>query len=331
MTTASVRSLLAVGVTFWCLAGCAGLKSWRGNQASLGVCHLPPNPTAADIVEVVNGNTDRIHGYTSHTAKVRANGLSMNANVSVESESRCRIVVHSMAGTEVDIGSNDDLFWFWVKRNDPPHVFFARHEDIDIARDQLQIPFEPAWLMEALGVKPLEGDDFQVQHNDKKKQATLVSWHQQGDGSRLRKQVVVDTLHGQVLEHSLWKESGQLVARATHEGYFRDRKTGVILSKRIDIEWPQVELAFTLDLGNVEVNPSRFPESTWLLPEMKGYQVVDLGAEPSRNRPASHRSSPRQPSRQARTDQTEASLRRPPAEKSVADGQSSFTEPAWAR
>ena len=33
----------------------------------------------------------------------------------------------ALTGPEVDLGSNDELFWFWVRRNEPPAVYFARH------------------------------------------------------------------------------------------------------------------------------------------------------------------------------------------------------------
>ena len=33
----------------------------------------------------------------------------------------------SATGPEVDLGSNEEVFWFWVNRNEPPAVYFDRH------------------------------------------------------------------------------------------------------------------------------------------------------------------------------------------------------------
>src|SRR5262249_13984212 len=103
-------------------------------------------------------------------------GIRLMADIAVEKNRHLRIVVSSMGGNELDLGCNDDVFWFWAKRSPDRAVMYANHEQIDLVRDTLQIPFEPDWLMEALGVAaiPMEGTTLEPVGN---KTSRLVSNH----------------------------------------------------------------------------------------------------------------------------------------------------------
>ena len=59
-------------------------------------------------------------------------------------------------GQEVDLGSNAQLFWFWVKRNEPPAVYYCRHDQFATSQARQMIPIEPNWLIEALGTMEID-------------------------------------------------------------------------------------------------------------------------------------------------------------------------------
>ena len=61
-----------------------------------------------------------------------------------------------ITGPELDLGSNDEVYWMWVKRADRPAVYWGRHDQFyqSAARDLLPVP--PDWLIEALGVVQLD-------------------------------------------------------------------------------------------------------------------------------------------------------------------------------
>ena len=40
------------------------------------------------------------------------------------------IVTHKITGREMDLGSNQDIFWFWSKRINPPYLYFSKHENL---------------------------------------------------------------------------------------------------------------------------------------------------------------------------------------------------------
>src|SRR5207302_5337418 len=52
--------------------------------------------------------------------------------------------------TEADIGSNNDEFWYWIKRGDP-YLIHCSYQDLANGV-RIPFPFQPDWVMEALGM-----------------------------------------------------------------------------------------------------------------------------------------------------------------------------------
>ena len=53
-----------------------------------------------------------------------------------------------MGSSELDVGSNDELFWFWIKRNKPRALFYCRHDQFGSSNARQMIPVDPGWLAE---------------------------------------------------------------------------------------------------------------------------------------------------------------------------------------
>lgn len=238
-------------------------------------CRVPPHPTAEELVDYLNQNVERVQAWRASRVRLRANNIPLTADIAVEKERRLRIVVNSVAGNELDLGSNQDVFWFWAKRQQPAAVLYANHEQLDVVRETLQIPFEPGWLMEALGVAPipLEGTSIESAGPNLSR---LTSSHVNAHGRPMRKVITVDTCHGRIMEHSIWDASGRRIAHAQFTKHRLDPATGVILAHGIRIEWPQADITLVMDLGQVEVNPIGMPTKIFDMPHMPGYPVMNL-------------------------------------------------------
>jgi hypothetical protein len=267
--------LCLVGLAVLSACGCAGLRpAWPRPKVA---CVLPPNPSVEQVVAHVNANVDKVHGYRASSLKIRANNLPLGGHLVVEQGKRLRLEVSSLAGKEVDLGSNDDVFWIWVKRNEQPGVYYAAHADMDLARQAMPIPFEPEWLMEALGVVPLSTENVELE-TVPNGPLRLVSNHQLPSGQTIQKVIVVDPCRGEVKEHSTFDAQGRVLVRARLQDYRLDPGSGAMLARHIKLEWPQAEMSLAMDLGQVEVNPSSTPAAVWEMPQPPGCRLVDLGA-----------------------------------------------------
>jgi len=239
---------------------------------------LPPNPTVEQVVEHVNANVDKVQGYRAGSVRIRANNLpGLSGHLVVARDHRLRLEVTSLAGKEVDLGSNDEVFWLWARRNEPAGVYYAAHADMGVARQKLPMPFEPEWLMEALGVMPLSAEDVRLEGASGKGSIKLVSHHQLSDGQQIQKVIAVDPCRGTVMEHSIYDAHGQLMVRALLQDYRLDTTTGAMLARHIKLDWPQAKMSLAMDLGNVEVNPPAMPAKVWEMPVVPGCPLVDLG------------------------------------------------------
>ncbi|MFO0917320.1 MAG: hypothetical protein U0872_03275 [Planctomycetaceae bacterium] len=55
--------------------------------------------------------------------------------IAVEKANHLRIIVSSFTGNEVDLGCNEDIFWFWAKRQRPAAIMYAKHDQLDTVRE----------------------------------------------------------------------------------------------------------------------------------------------------------------------------------------------------
>ena len=115
---------------------------------------LPPSPTLEQVIDVVNRNSSQIRAFSTNHASLSGSGFpSLGASVAFERPRRFRLRAGTgLTGTEIDLGSNDELFWFWMRRNQPPAIYYCRHDQFATSQARLTTPFEPGWLIEALGV-----------------------------------------------------------------------------------------------------------------------------------------------------------------------------------
>lgn len=91
----------------------------------------PAMPTLAQVIEVVDRNNAQIQSFVANNATVSGPGLpSLRATVAFQRPRRfgLRAEVSGFTGPELDLGSNDELFWFWVRREQPPALYFCRHD-----------------------------------------------------------------------------------------------------------------------------------------------------------------------------------------------------------
>ncbi|MBI5761672.1 MAG: hypothetical protein HZA46_24445 [Planctomycetales bacterium] len=291
MPRMAVHSQIVLLLVSSLLAGCALCPRWNSSKfftqrnpyGPRARCELPPQPTQQDVVAHLNRNIARVNSWRCTSAKItsRERGavpMSLSAVIAVEGDRNFRLTANNpFGGREVDLGSNGERFWFWSPRNDPKHVFTARHEQLAQAQEYFPMPFQPDWLMEVLGVIPIDETEVTLEpYEPGARQGTLVAHRISPQGEPVTKLTVIDLCHGLVLEHSLVDQRGRLIAKATLRDHWPDVATGVVLPRHIDIDWPQARLGLALAFGAIEINPPTIPEPTWSMPVVPGFPPLDL-------------------------------------------------------
>lgn len=96
--------------------------------------------------------------------KIRDKLTSLTGDVFYEKDKNFRMYTYSLFGLEGDIGSNEDIFWFWSKRYNQSTLFYVKHEDIEKTR--LKSQYKPSFLIENFGLSCINDDcDISISEN----------------------------------------------------------------------------------------------------------------------------------------------------------------------
>jgi hypothetical protein len=248
---------------------------------------LPANASVEEVVRRVNANIERLSSWRSNDVRISGQSLPVHLTGTIAVERPRNF--HLTAGIlgmdeEADFGSNAERFWFWVKRGsmngEPSYVYQARHEDVpNSQRLAQQIPFQPDWLMEALGVVPIDAQHVSLHVERGGQVVNLISERLSPSGQMVKKVIRVDLRHGLVLSHSLVDMNGNLIARARLDRHVRDQATGIVMPHLIALEWPQTKLQINLEINQIDVNPTTIPPRNWQVPRKDPYYpAFDIGA-----------------------------------------------------
>lgn len=92
-----------------------------------------------------------------------------------------------------------------------------------------------------------------------------------------RKVIVCDELDAAILEEHIYDGSQALIASALLSEHERDRESGALIPRQIEIQWPGSGFSMKLLLREVHVNQlAGDPSQLWTKPEYRGWANVDL-------------------------------------------------------
>ncbi len=259
-----------------------------GGQGAIPPQVLVDGASRDQIVAAVNQNSAKIQSLSATGVSIKIEDTFgvplLSGNIAAERPRRFRLTAGtSVTGSEIDVGSNDELFWIWTKRNQPPAVYFCRHEQFATSAIRQMMPVEPAWLLAALGMVDIDpGSVYDGPDMQKNGRVELRAWMPSA-GGRLPRVLVIDPLRALVLEQYVYDAGGTLLASAVAESFYFDAMSQIALPERVTIRLPASGLAFKVDLGRaIAVNRlTTDPGQLFAMPSYQGTQMIDLsGAIP---------------------------------------------------
>jgi len=275
-------------------SGCQLGRFWlRGHQQDLPPEAFVDRPALQDVIYVVNANSDRVQQLQTESASLRVEGApALRANLAFERPRnfRLRAELFQFTGRELDVGSNQDVFWFWVRRDEHPAVYFARHDQFRTSPARDLIPIEPERLIESLGLVHLDPKgrhEGPITRADNRLEIRSLIPSEQGDLTRV---LLIDAKYGWVVEQQLFDPRGQLLVWAKADKYRFYPADGVSLPHHIDVQvvpGQPAQMAFALDVSGYLIN-RLYGESArlWTVPQIEGAPMVDIAAPTFRPPPA---------------------------------------------
>lgn len=285
----STAMRLGLGAALFVVAsGASCTRSMRNPFATYG----PPAPEVLigeaslnQILEAVNQNSRKITSYQTNNASISVPGSpgvpSLRGNLAAQRPGRVRLQASTaLTGPEVDLGSNDEMFWVWFRRNEPPTMYVSRHDRYAGSAAQQYLPVEPQWLLDALGMAEFKATDFHEGPVVRDKNTVEIKSVVQSPGGEVVKRTVVDSRRAWVLEQHVYSRTGTLLASAVAKSHKYYPEAGVSLPQEIEIQIPSTGLQLSIDVGTVTINGPMDNQQLWSVPTMAGVPTLDLGATP---------------------------------------------------
>jgi hypothetical protein len=248
---------------------------------------LPTAATLDQVITAVNDNTARARSGVATQAYLRVPGVPrLSASVAFETPRRFRLKGGTrLMGDELDVGMNDELFWLWVRRGEPPAMYFCRHDQFAQSSARQIMPVEPHWLVEALGLPTFEPrEEHQGPVSVGAGRLEIRSRRRTAMGE-MTKVTVVDAQRALVLAQHLYDPQGRPIATAltSNHIHIRDGLSGVNMPRQIELKMPSTNLQLRIDVVDWQIN-TLGPEQAeiWALPDKRpeGAQPIDL-ADPT--------------------------------------------------
>jgi hypothetical protein len=273
------RLMLIIVTGLFALSG-ANCPNWlRTQQPSLPPV-LPLNPSLQQVIDVVNRNNGQIQSFSSNQATLTTPGApSLRTVVAYSRPLSFRLhATHPLTGAELDLGSNDALFWFWINRAEPKAVYFCRHDQFAASPARQMVPIQPDWLIDALGVSTFDPAlPHQGPYLLPGGRLEIRTIKETVDGP-ITKRTILDAAQGWVLGQEIYNAQSSLLVSSEASGYRQDPRTGLWMPRTVKINSPAAQFSMQLDLGNVEINvPPANPAETFSMPNFQNSPPTDIG------------------------------------------------------
>ena len=192
--------------------------------------------------------------------------VRLRADLDYEKPIRFRMKTRSVLGSESDLGSNDNIFWFWSKRMNPPALHWALHTDLHKTR--LKTPFNPMWIMESLSLGKVN-EKADLRKTDK--YWALTERRVNTMGQLVNKMTLIDPQKERIMGHYLF-ERGQMVASTEIKEW--TTVGGVSVPQKLVIIWHDEDVKLQWNLVNIRIN-TPIDSRRWQMPD-RSYKI-DMG------------------------------------------------------
>ena len=276
--------LIPVLLACLCLTGCESVQKLF-HKSPPPTSLLGTNvaqPTLEQLITAVNQNSRNIRNFSTGNASILMPGMwaPLHTRLTFESPKRLRIqgFATTLSGQEFDFGSNDEIFWLWSRRG-TNEMWYCRHELYPISPVRSVIPFDPDWLIEALGIVEFKPTDQHVGPNRLSDGNWEIMSYCQTPSGQFIKRTVIDSKGGWVVRQELFTPQNVLTASAESSDLKLDPSTNIVYAKRVTVQCQGMDGSMTIDFGTPTFNSSMpFASDMFLMPVFEGYRAVDLGS-----------------------------------------------------
>ncbi|MDR1924462.1 MAG: hypothetical protein LBQ66_08805 [Planctomycetaceae bacterium] len=238
-------------------------------------------PTLQELIDPINRNSAMIRNISAEHVSLTLPQVSMPLNVRLTCErpKRVRIIGGtSITGRELDFGSNDELFWIWIKRENS--VYFCRHAQFPNCPVRNSLPIEPEWLIEALGIIEFKDNELHEAPIASGDGNWIITTRRNTATGQFTKRTTIDAKTGLVAKQEIFSPQYELITTATPTDYRYDVQNGITYARKIDITHSATAGKISINLGAPQFNlPNTTNNNTYTMPTYEGQIPIDICSE----------------------------------------------------
>jgi hypothetical protein len=280
---------IQIGLGLALLVGAAGCP--EGSRLNLLRPNSPVNPLPAtppsreELVSYLNDNSANLPGVVSDDVTLTVYigggvGVPIGGWMRAEGPRNFRMQAKMFGNEEVDLGSNKQEFWYWIKRADPPWQVFCSYQACEEGRaKQMPFPFQPDWVMEAMGMGKY-GPPERYERIVEKETVKLVEKTKSPQGVAVRKIIVFNLRPAtgdqpQVTDYLLVDDAtGKLICSA------KIKRRQIIASRAeiprdMELSWPDQKMKLGLTINAAKIH-TQIPPQVFVRTPMRNIQSYDL-------------------------------------------------------
>ncbi|MGV3485585.1 MAG: hypothetical protein ACO1RT_14310 [Planctomycetaceae bacterium] len=243
-------------------------------------------PSLDELATVLN-RTDAITQLSSNSLSVEVPSMTnvprLSATLALDRprQFRLRASVPLLLGSGIDLGSNDELFWFEVPEAMTQTLYFARHDQYQRQSVRSILPVDPSWLVEALGLvhlDPAQVVEGPILRTDGRLEVRSMMPYPDGLYSRV---CVIEPNAGYVTDQILFGPNGKMIAGASgsNHRYYPEQQCALphlVQVQLIPDGGPPLELK--IEVGNYSLNQLLSGDPQLFTMPQTARQQVDLAA-----------------------------------------------------
>jgi len=209
------------------------------------------------ILRGVKDNISFIKSFSAPDIKIGIGRINVRGQLYYEGN-KLRLVIKSFLAKEMDIGSNESMFWFWSKRMRPQALYYSTHEDV--YRTNLRPIFNRDWLLDCFIFSRIQDYDGKITFFKKdnilvKKQLKKVSEHEH---VYLITLIDIDKLV--IVEKYICDLDEQVMACIEYKDFDSNH-----IPRSIKVYWQEEDISMDWEIIDMKIN-TPINEDVWLVP-----------------------------------------------------------------
>ncbi len=256
-----------------------------GQRTPMAPVVFQNTPSKEQLLQTLNAQASSVRQLSTNV-KVSMDGMpKLRGTLQMERPGRLRLKAGLMGVSElgVDVGSNDQRFWVWVRASIPgerPAIYFANHAQWQNSPIQRSLPLDPAWLIDGIGLVDFKSNEIhEGPFVDADGRLKLITVRQTGSGRQTRV-TLIDPRSARIEQQAVYDAGNRLLAYTNSTDYRVNQDTGVSLPHRIEMHVYQdggQEMKMVVDAGDYSINALYGdPEKMWAMPTPADVPAVNL-------------------------------------------------------